>query len=170
MSCPAAVGRSSGRSARHKRARLRGSSAAENRAASRLGIDIKKSPNGSRLACEPSVFPLGGVFAFAREVVTGLPYYTVPAPGQGEPYVRYMIDEQRLLGLKVRVPWVDAGPVTCRKNRRARLRTATWEMSMYSPSETGAFECKWAHAMQCWNPIVIVKGFELCEIGEVATW
>ena len=92
---------------------LRAPSATEKLAAARLGIDIEKPLEGSRLVCEPSVFPLGGVFA--KEVVTGLPYYAVPAPGQGESYVGYMIDEQRLLGLKVRVPWVDAGPVTCRK-------------------------------------------------------
>lgn len=81
---------------------LRAPSAAENLAASRLDIDIEKPPEGSRLVCEPSVFPAGGVFA--KEVVTRLPYYAVPAPGQGESYVGYMIDEQRLLGLKVRVP------------------------------------------------------------------
>lgn len=92
-------------------------------AASRLGIDVEKPPEGSRLVTEPSVFPTGGVFA--KEVVTELPYYAVPAPGQGEAYVGYMIDEQRLLGLKVRVPRVDAGLVTCGITRRARLRTVT---------------------------------------------
>ena len=78
----------------------RASTAAEKLAASRLGIDIEKPAEGSRLVVEPSVFPAGGVFA--EEVVTWLPYYSVPAPGQGELYVGYMIDEQRLLGLKVR--------------------------------------------------------------------
>jgi len=53
------------------------------------------------MVCEPSVFAVGMVFA--KEVITALPYYTVPAPGQREPYVGYMIDEQRLLGLKVRL-------------------------------------------------------------------
>ncbi len=57
----------------------------------------------ARGSFEPSAFPAGGVFA--KEVVTGLPYYSVPALGQRESYVGYMIDEQRLLGLKVRVPW-----------------------------------------------------------------
>ncbi|KAH8985237.1 hypothetical protein EDB86DRAFT_2959643 [Lactarius hatsudake] len=78
----------------------RAPTAAEKLAASRLGIDLEKPVDGSRLVCEPSVFPAGGVFA--KEVVTRLPYYSVPAPGQGESYVGYMIDEQRLLGLKVR--------------------------------------------------------------------
>jgi hypothetical protein len=82
----------------------RAPSAAEKLAASRLGIDLEKPAEGSRLVCEPSVLPAGGVFA--KEVVTWLPYYSVPAPGQGELYVGYMIDEQRLLGLKVRVPCV----------------------------------------------------------------
>ncbi|KAH8991383.1 hypothetical protein EDB86DRAFT_2935103 [Lactarius hatsudake] len=68
----------------------RAPTAAEKLAASRLGIDLEKPVEGSRLVCEPS------------EVVTRLPYYSVPAPGQGESYVGYMIDEQRLLGLKVR--------------------------------------------------------------------
>lgn len=80
---------------------LRAPTAAEKVAASRLGIDPEKPAEGSRLVCEPSVLSAGGVFA--KEVVTGLPYYSVPAPGQGS-YVGYMIDEQRLLGLKVRVP------------------------------------------------------------------
>jgi len=73
---------------------------AEKLAATRLGIDSEQRPEGARLVCEPSVFPAGLVFA--KEVVTSLPYYSVPAPGQREPYVGYMIDEQRLLGLKVR--------------------------------------------------------------------
>ncbi|KAH9031019.1 hypothetical protein EDB85DRAFT_2146365 [Lactarius pseudohatsudake] len=67
-------------------------------AASRLGVDLEEPIEGSQLVCEPSVFPAGGVFA--KEVVTRLPYYSVPAPGQRESYVGYMIDEQRLLGLK----------------------------------------------------------------------
>jgi len=71
---------------------------AEKLAATRLGIDIEQRPEGARLVCEPSVFPAGLVFA--KEVITSLPYYSVPAPGQSEPYVGYMIDEQRLLGLK----------------------------------------------------------------------
>ena len=73
---------------------------AEKIAATRLGIDPEQPPESARLVCEPSVFPADQVFA--KEVVTSLPYYTVPAPGQCEPYVGYMIDEQRLLGLKVR--------------------------------------------------------------------
>ena len=75
--------------------------AAEKLAATRLGINPDRLPEGARLVCEPSVFPAGQVFA--KEVVTALPYYSVPAPGQREPYVGYMIDEQRLLGLKVRL-------------------------------------------------------------------
>jgi len=71
---------------------------AEKLAATRLGIDPEQPPEGAHLVCEPSVFPAGLVFA--KEVVTSLPYYSVPAPGQLEPYVGYMIDEQRLLGLK----------------------------------------------------------------------
>ena len=85
---------------------MRMPSAAEKAAAARLGIDdVEKPAEGSRLVCEPSVFPAGGVFA--KEVITELPYYAVPAPGKS--YVGYMIDEQRVLGLKVRVPRVDAG-------------------------------------------------------------
>ncbi|KAH9024633.1 hypothetical protein EDB85DRAFT_1894251 [Lactarius pseudohatsudake] len=76
----------------------RAPTAAEKLAASRLGIDLKEPVEGSRLVCEPSVFPAAGIFA--KEVVTRLPYYSVPAPGQHESYVGYMIDEQRLLGLK----------------------------------------------------------------------
>jgi hypothetical protein len=72
---------------------------AEKIAATRLGIDPEEPPEGGRLVCEPSVFPADQVFA--KEVVTSLPYYAVPAPGQYDPYVGYMIDEQRLLGLKV---------------------------------------------------------------------
>jgi len=75
--------------------------AAEKIAAKRLGIDPEQPPEGARMVCEPSVFAVGMVFA--KEVITALPYYTVPAPGQREPYVGYMIDEQRLLGLKVRL-------------------------------------------------------------------
>ena len=48
------------------------------------------------------------------------------------------------------------------ETRRARLRTATWETSMFSPSETGVPE-------NCWDQIVIVDGSELCETAEVAT-
>jgi hypothetical protein len=114
---------------------LRTPTAAEKLAASRLGIDVEKPPEGSRLVTEPSVFPAGGVFA--KKVVTELPYYAVPAPGQGEAYVGYMIDEQRLLGLKVRVPRVDRGLVTCGTTRRARLRTVTWETWMCSHCEGG---------------------------------
>jgi hypothetical protein len=80
----------------------RAPTSAEKLAATRLGIDIEKPPEGSRLVCEPSVFPADDVFA--KKVVTELPYYSVPAPGEREQYVGYMIDEQRLLGLKVRSP------------------------------------------------------------------
>lgn len=73
---------------------------AENLAAERLGLDSERPPEGARLVREPSVF--SEEMVFAKEVVTALPYYTVPAPGQCEPYVGYMVDEQRLLGLKVR--------------------------------------------------------------------
>jgi hypothetical protein len=79
----------------------RAPTSAEKLAATRLGIDPEQPPEGARLVCEPSEFPAGTVFA--KEVVTALPYYTVPAPVQREPYVGYMIDEQRLLGLKVRL-------------------------------------------------------------------
>ncbi|KAH8991386.1 hypothetical protein EDB86DRAFT_1599046 [Lactarius hatsudake] len=81
----------------------RAPTAAEKLAASRLGIDLTEPVEGSRLVCEPSVFPAAGIFA--EEVVTRLPYYSVPASGQCESYVGYMVDEQRLLGLKVRRPW-----------------------------------------------------------------
>jgi hypothetical protein len=86
---------------------------AEKLAATRLGIDPERAPEGARLVCEPSVFPAGVVFA--KDVVTALPYYSVPAPRQREPYVGYMIDEQRLLGLKVRCF------VACFQHRAARL-------------------------------------------------
>jgi hypothetical protein len=94
----------------------RGPTKGEKLAATRLGIDPERAPEGARLVCEPSVFPAGVVFA--KEVVTALPYYSVPAPGQCEPYVGYMIDEQRLLGLKVR-------RLSCvfRTHRTARLLT-----------------------------------------------
>ena len=94
---------------------LRAPTPAEKLAASRLGIDPEKPAEGSRLVCETTVLPVGGVFA--KEVATGLPYYSVPAPGQGELYVGYMIDEQRLLGLKVRVPRMRSKDqsVTCEK-------------------------------------------------------
>jgi len=72
---------------------------AEKLAATCLGIDPEQPPDGARLVCEPSVFPADLVFA--NEVVTSLPYYAVPAPGQHEPYIGYMMDEQRLLGVKV---------------------------------------------------------------------
>ena len=85
---------------------------AEKRAATRLGIDLDQPPEGARLVREPSVFPAGEVFA--KQVVTALPYYSVPAPGPREQYVGYMIDEQRLLGLKVRIWW------------RCPCRNATW--------------------------------------------
>ena len=79
----------------------RAPTAAEKLAAARIGIDTARPPEGARFVCGPSVFPAEAVFA--NEVVTGLPYYSMPAPGQCEPYVGYMIDEQRLLGLKVRL-------------------------------------------------------------------
>ncbi|KAH9018313.1 hypothetical protein EDB84DRAFT_1276248 [Lactarius hengduanensis] len=93
----------------------RAPTAAEKLAASRLGVNLEEPIEGSQLVCEPSVFPTGGVFA--KEVVTRLPYYSVPAPGQRESYVGYMIDEQRLLGLKVRLGLSLSGeqPVTRRK-------------------------------------------------------
>jgi hypothetical protein len=69
-------------------------------AVTRLGLDMEKPPEGSQLVCEPSVFPVDDLFA--KQVVTELPYYSVPALGERDQYVRYMIDEQRLLGLKVR--------------------------------------------------------------------
>ena len=84
---------------------------AEKLAATRLGIDPERPVEGARLVCEPSMFPSGPVFA--EEVVTALSYYSVPAPGQSEPYVGYMIDEQRLLGLRVRCF------IVCRKERRS---------------------------------------------------
>lgn len=75
--------------------------AAEKLAAARMDIDTERPPEEARFVCEPSVFAAETVFA--NEVVTALPYYSMPAPGQCEPYVGYMIDEQRLLGLKVRL-------------------------------------------------------------------
>ncbi|KAI0272083.1 hypothetical protein BGY98DRAFT_168578 [Russula aff. rugulosa BPL654] len=77
----------------------RAPTAAEKLAATRMGIDTARPPEGARFVCEPSVFAAETVFA--NQVVTGLPYYSMPAPGQCEPYVGYMIDEQRLLGLKL---------------------------------------------------------------------
>ncbi len=74
---------------------------AETVAGSRIGIDASSQAEGSRLVGGPSMFPAGEVFA--KEVITALPYYAVPAPGQGKSYVGFMIDEQRLLGLKVRL-------------------------------------------------------------------
>lgn len=83
----------------------RGPIVAEKLAAARMGIDAVRPPEGARFVCEPSVFAAETVFA--NEVVTALPYCSMPAPGQCEPYVGYMIDEQRLLGLKVRlVRWL----------------------------------------------------------------
>jgi hypothetical protein len=79
----------------------RAPTAAEKLAAARLGIDTERPPEGARLVREPSM--LSAELVFAKEVATALPYYTVPAPGECEPYVGYMIDEQRLLGLKVRL-------------------------------------------------------------------
>jgi hypothetical protein len=78
----------------------RGPTAAEKLAAARRGISTAPPPEGLRFVCEPSVFAAESVFA--DEVVTTLPYCSMPAPGRCEPYVGYMIDEQRLLGLKVR--------------------------------------------------------------------
>ena len=72
----------------------------EKLAATRLGIDPEQLPEGARLVREPCVFPADLVFA--NKVVTPLPYYAVPAPGQHELYIGYMMDEQRLLGVKVR--------------------------------------------------------------------
>jgi hypothetical protein len=51
----------------------------EKLAATHLNIDPGRPPEGSHLVCEPSVFPAGLVFV--NEVVTSLPYYSVPAPG-----------------------------------------------------------------------------------------
>jgi len=76
----------------------RGPTVGEKLAAARMGIDAARPPEGSRFVCEPSAFAADTVFA--NEVVTALPYYSMPAPGQCESYVGYMIDEQRLLGLK----------------------------------------------------------------------
>ncbi|KAH8985235.1 hypothetical protein EDB86DRAFT_3246446 [Lactarius hatsudake] len=52
----------------------RAPTAAEKLAASRLGIDLTGPVEGSRLVCEPLVFPAAGIFA--KEVVTRLPYYS----------------------------------------------------------------------------------------------
>ncbi|KAH8985219.1 hypothetical protein EDB86DRAFT_3083757 [Lactarius hatsudake] len=98
VSRAAAVGRVPGRSTRLERAPLVHPDCGGEIAASRLGIDLEEPIEGSWLVREPSVFPAGGVFA--KEVVTRLPYYFVPAPGQRESYIGYMIDKQRLLGLK----------------------------------------------------------------------
>ncbi|KAI9450177.1 hypothetical protein F5148DRAFT_610145 [Russula earlei] len=59
--------------------------AGERPAQTRLGIDPERQPEGARLVCEPSVFSSGMVFV--KEVVTVLPYYTVPALGQHEHYM-----------------------------------------------------------------------------------
>ena len=128
---------------------------AEKLAATRLGIDPEQPPSGAHVVCEPSPFPAGLVFA--KEVVTSLPYYSVPAPGQREPYVGYMIDEQRLLGLKVRsfccltrMLQGDWEPLwlTCTfifgfgslVIRPVRLLTATWATWMFTRFE-------WARCM-----------------------
>jgi hypothetical protein len=110
---------------------------AEKLAATRLGIDPERLPEGARLVCEPSVFPAGLVFA--KEVVTALPYYSVPAPGQREPYVGYMIDEQRLLGLKVRCcneqgSWLLTFHLI-RMLRLVRLLMVTWATWTFIRSE-----------------------------------
>jgi hypothetical protein len=68
----------------------------------RLGLDMEKPPEGSQLVCEPSMFPVNNMFA--KQVVMELPYDSVPALGQHDEYVRYMIDKQRLLRLKVCSP------------------------------------------------------------------
>lgn len=118
---------------------------AEKLAATRLGIDPEQPPDGARLVCEPSVFPVDLVFA--NEVVTSLPYYAVPAPGQHEPYIGYMMDEQRLLGVKVRY----RASCIARDNvlmsdlnlllilgwviRLLRLLMETWERSMFTRFE-----------------------------------
>jgi hypothetical protein len=67
-----------------------------------LGLDMEKLLDGLQLVCEPSVFPVNNVFA--KQVVTELPYCSVPVLGQHDQYVGYMIDKQRLLRLKVRLP------------------------------------------------------------------
>ncbi|KAH9030571.1 hypothetical protein EDB83DRAFT_2319304 [Lactarius deliciosus] len=72
----------------------RAPTAAEKFAASRLEIDLEEPIEGSRLVCEPSVFPTGRVFARRSSLLCAL--------GQRESYMGYMIDEQRLLGLKFR--------------------------------------------------------------------
>jgi hypothetical protein len=71
-------------------------------AVTRLGLDMVKLLDGSQLVCKPSMFPMDNLFA--KQVITELPYCSVPAPGQHDQYVRYMIDKQRLLRLKVHSP------------------------------------------------------------------
>ena len=62
---------------------------AEKLAATCLDIDPEQPLEGAHLVYEPPVFPVG--LAFAKEVVTSLPYYSVPAPGQRKPYVGSII-------------------------------------------------------------------------------
>ncbi len=109
----------------------RAPTAAEKLAAARMGIDTARPPEGARFVCEPSVFAAETVFA--NEVVTALPYYSVPAPGQCEPYVGYMIDEQRLLGLKVRlVRWSTRSGCSV-----APFLSLFWEIDQASPFTSG---------------------------------
>jgi len=131
---------------------------AEKLAVTRLGIDPEWLPDGARLVCEPSVFPADLVFAI--EVVTLLPYYAVPAPGQHELYIGYMVDEQRLLGVKVRycALCIARGNVLMSDLnlllilgwviRLLRLLMETWERSMF-------MRFKWTNCMsrsqQCCN-------------------
>src|SRR5258708_40250473 len=96
-----------------------------------MGIDTARPPEGARFVCEPSVFAAETVFA--NEVVTALPYYSVPEPGQCEPYVGYMIDEQRLLGLKVRlVRWSTRSGCSV-----APFLSLFWEIDQASPFTIG---------------------------------
>jgi hypothetical protein len=121
----------------------RAPTAAEKLAAARMGIDTGRPAEGARFVCEPSVFTADTVFA--NQVVTALPYYSMPAPGQCEPYVGYMIDEQRLLGLKVRLVrrafhLVAQVPLSFylfweMKTRQVRLLMAIWVTSTCIRSE-----------------------------------
>ena len=138
----------------------------EKLAATCLGIDSEWLPDGARLVCEPSVFPADLVFAI--EVVTLLPYYAVPAPGQHELYIGYMMDERRLLGVKVR----NRASCIARDNvlmsdlnllilgwvlRLLRLLMETWERSMFT-------RFKWTRCMsrsqQCCN--FTLRGVQRC--------
>jgi hypothetical protein len=47
--------------------------------AARMGIDTGRPPEGAHFVCETSVFAAESVFT--NEVVTALPYYSMPAPG-----------------------------------------------------------------------------------------